>query len=70
MRYWPKQGQLEVWYGSKVLAVERRQGKPHVAHYEPGTWEQELEAEAAQCHKQMPPVRQSVKSRSGSTTYR
>ena len=53
MRYWPKQGQLEVWYGSKVFEVERREGKPHVVHYEPGIWERELEAEAAQRHKQV-----------------
>jgi hypothetical protein len=54
MRYWPKQGLLDVWYGNKVLVVERREGKPHVAHYEPGIWERELEAEAVQPRKQMP----------------
>ena len=48
MRYWPKQGLLDVWYGNKVLVIERREGKPHVVHYEPGIWEQQLEAEAAQ----------------------
>ena len=53
MRYWPKQGQLEVWFGNKVLVIERREGKPHVAHYEPGIWERELETEVAQRHKAM-----------------
>jgi len=46
MRYWPKQGQLEVWYGSKVLAVERWKHDPDVVHYRPGNWEQELEVAA------------------------
>ena len=53
IRCWPKQGQLDVWYGNKVLVIERREGKPHVAHYEPGIWEHELEAEAARRHKQV-----------------
>jgi hypothetical protein len=52
MRYWPKQGLLDVWHGKKVLMIERSEGKPHVAHYEPGIWEQELEAEAPQRQKQ------------------
>ena len=51
--YLPKQGLLEVWYGIKVLVIERREGKPHVAHFEPGIWERELEAEAGSRHKQM-----------------
>jgi acetylornithine deacetylase/succinyl-diaminopimelate desuccinylase-like protein len=37
-----------------VLVIERREGKPHVVHYEPGIWEQELEAQAAQRHKETP----------------
>ena len=52
IRYWPKQGLLDVWYGKKVLVIERREGKPHVVHYEPGIWEQELAAQAAQRHKE------------------
>ncbi len=54
IRYLPKQGQLEIWYGIKVLVIERREGKPHVARYEPGIWEQELEAEAAEAKRQVP----------------
>ena len=53
IRYLPRQGRLEVWYGNKVLVIERRDGKPHVAHYEPGIWERELEADAARRHKQV-----------------
>jgi len=52
MRYWPKQGLLDVWHGRKVLVIERREGKSHVVHYEPGIWERDLEAEAPQRHKQ------------------
>ena len=52
IRYWPKQGLLDVWYGKKVLVIERREGKPHVVHYEPGIWEQELAPQAAQRHKE------------------
>ena len=53
IRCLPRLGQLEVWHGIKVLVIERREGKPHVVHYEPGTWERELEAEAGSRHKQM-----------------
>ena len=53
IRYLPKHGQLEVWHGIKVLVIERREGKPHVAHYEPGIWERELEAEAPGRRKEM-----------------
>ena len=53
IRYWPKQGLLDVWHGNKVLVIEQREGKPHVVHYEPGTWEHELEAEAGSRHKEM-----------------
>ena len=46
IRYWPKQRLLDVWHGSKVLAVERWKEFPDVLHYAPGNWERELEAAA------------------------
>jgi hypothetical protein len=46
VRYWPKQGRLDVWYGTKVLTVERWIGTLHVARYHPGPWELQLEQAA------------------------
>ena len=43
IRYWPKQRLLDVWHGSKVLAVERWRDEPDVVHYRPGDWERELD---------------------------
>ena len=55
MRYWPKQGLLDVWHGKKVLVIARSEGKHLVLHYEPGIWERDLEAEAPHGHE--PPDR-------------
>ena len=46
IRYWPKQGLLDVWRRSKVLTVERCEDDPNVVHYTAGNWEDELEATA------------------------
>jgi hypothetical protein len=56
MRYWPKQGLLDVWHGEKVLVIERWDGKPLVAHYKAGIWERDLEEEvaAAKGRRQVP----------------
>jgi hypothetical protein len=42
VRYWPKQGRLDVWHGSKVLSVERWGSKPQIIRYTPGDWERHL----------------------------
>jgi hypothetical protein len=58
IRYWPEQRLLDVWHGSKVLAVERLNDDPDVVHYTPGNWERELEAAAklsAEVRKGQPP---------------
>jgi hypothetical protein len=60
VRYWPSKGQLEVWYGNKVLVTERREGMPHAVLYEPGIWERELEAEAPQRPKRVSVTRQAA----------
>jgi hypothetical protein len=42
----PTSGHLDVWHRRKVLTVNFQKGSPHVTHYIPGEWEQELEAAA------------------------
>jgi hypothetical protein len=47
IHHMPSTGHLHVWYGRKVLVINRRDGKPHVSHYVPGEdWEEVLEAAA------------------------
>jgi hypothetical protein len=44
IHYLPKSGHMDVWYGRKVLKIERRAGSVHVTRYVPGYWEDELKA--------------------------
>lgn len=47
IRHWPNLGLLELWHsGSKVLEIERWEGKAHVETCLPGAWEQELKEAA------------------------
>jgi len=47
VRYQPAVGGLDVWSVRKVLSAKRWDGTLRVARYQPGQWEQELEAAAA-----------------------
>ena len=42
----PSSGHLDVWHRRKVLTVNFQKGSPHVTHYIPGDWEEELEVAA------------------------
>lgn len=44
IRHWPVEGNLEVWFGRKVLAIDTWGGMPHVINYTSGEWERQLEA--------------------------
>ena len=35
-------GELDVWFGSRVLSVERFAWKPQIIRYTPGDWERHL----------------------------
>jgi hypothetical protein len=45
--YLPTSGHLDMWYGRKVLTINRRNETLRVDHYSPGDWEEELEEAAA-----------------------
>jgi len=45
IHYLPRSGHIDVWYGRKVLTIDRWGGPPKVTRYSPGEdWEDELEA--------------------------
>jgi len=44
IRYLPSTCTLDIWLRQKVLMVTSSEGKPKVAHFVPGEWEEELEA--------------------------
>jgi hypothetical protein len=47
IHYLPRSGHLDVWYGRKVLTIDRWKGPPQVVRYVPGHWEDELATAAA-----------------------
>jgi len=42
IQYYSGLGQLDVWFGDRVLSVERYAFKPMVTLYLPGLWEEQL----------------------------
>jgi hypothetical protein len=42
IQYRSGKGELDVWFGSRVLSVERFAWKPQIIGYEPGDWERHL----------------------------
>ena len=42
IQYRSGKGELDVWFGSRVLSVERFAWKPQVIRYTPGDWERHL----------------------------
>jgi hypothetical protein len=45
--YLPTAGHLDVWFRSKVLTINRRDGTLKVDRYSPGQWEEQLVEAAA-----------------------